>query len=158
MSWEQLFEAMQDTSNPRAAAAARAWATDYAAMGANPYLAADLQALLTLDWLAEDWEAAVYGETGAQMGSNRAGSRGGGSSSWSGSRRRDTGDDDERTKFRSKVGSARDYVKYPEGDDGSGSDSDGQDVMDGVTGWLNLDDIIEQADAWCAEDDSDDYE
>jgi hypothetical protein len=179
MSFAELLEAMEDAAHPATAAAARAWAASYAAMpGANPALAADLEALLTLDFLAEDWGSAMGIGADAVEDWDRSnvyegGTRGGGSSSSSGSSRAKKGwtdveeanarvaADAERRKYHAKVGSAGDYVTYSGSVDDDDSDgdvsSDGADVLEDVAGWINLDYLMERADAaYWVEFDSDD--
>jgi hypothetical protein len=164
---------MEDAAHPATAAAARAWAASYAAMpGANPALAANLEALLTLDFLAEEWGSAmgIGADAGGDWGSGPAY---GNSSSNSSGRRAAKGwtdvdeanthvaADAERRKYRAKVGSAGDYVTYSSSVDDDDSDdevsSDGPDVLEEVGGWIDLDDLIERADAaYWVEFDSDD--
>ncbi|WIA30734.1 hypothetical protein OEZ86_000801 [Tetradesmus obliquus] len=62
--------------------------------------------------------------------------------------------------YRAKVGSAGDYVTYSSSVDDDSDDedsSDGPDVLEEVGGWIDLDDLIERADAaYWVEFDSDD--
>jgi hypothetical protein len=178
MSFAELLDAMEDAAHPATAAAARAWAASYAAMpGANPALAAGLEALLTLDFLAEDWGSAMGIGADAQEDWGRSymygsGTKGGSSSSSSSRAKKGWTDveeanarvaaDAEQRKYRAKVGSAGDYVTYSGSLDDDDSDddvsSDGADVLEDVAGWIDLDALIERADAanWIDFDSDDD--
>jgi hypothetical protein len=139
--------------------------------GANPALAADLEALLTLDFLAEDWGSSMGIGADAQEDWGRSyvyETKGGSSSSRAKKGWTDVEEanarvaaDAERRKYRAKVGSAGDYVTYSGSLDDDDSDddvsSDGPDVLEDLAGWVNLDDLIERADAaYWVEFDSDD--
>lgn len=106
MTYEELFTAMQDKSHPRTAQAAREFASTH--HFADPTLAADIEALLMLEFLSGDWDdSSVY----AGLHSNSS------SSPWQ-HVSFDFNDHAERQKHKAKPGSARDYVKYQQ-DDGS---------------------------------------
>lgn len=105
LSFEELFAVMQDQTQPKVAQAAREWASSY--RFADPRLAADVEAFLTVEYLSGDWDDGSI-STGMNVNSS--------SSPWQ-HVSFDYDEYAERQKYKAKPGSARDYVRYEIEDD-----------------------------------------
>lgn len=138
MSFDELFAAMQDTRNPRVAKAAREFANSY--HFADPRLAADVEAYLTLEFLSGDWDdSSLFAGLNANSSSSR----------WQHASF-DFNEYAARQKYKAKPGSARDYVKYAVDDDEDYLDI--REVIKGNFGYVDVDELIMQS-GWELEDD-----
>lgn len=142
MGFDDLFAAMQDSTNPRVAQAAREFARQF--NFADPALAADVEAFLTLEFLSGDWDdSSIFAGWDTDSSS---------SSRWQHASF-DYNDYAARQKCRAKPGSARDYVMYEADHDDEYADV--RDFISGNFGYVDVDNVIMQT-GWSFDDDDDD--